>query len=533
MLSSSSERPKDDGNVRTTWWRTQAIVGGVVLLLLILSIAVVVYDRHRVAMSELETVAMHEERHIEAWLRARWASAGLSGTSFPQAELYRAWREGGDETARDRLFLRLRQFAEAGGFANVALLDTSLGLLWAAEPLTVELAAVARAHWPAGAGSGSQAFLETDWRDPGDPMVGIAAALPTQGPEAAPVVVYLLMADELLAHAFRDWIGTTAHMRTVVFRAGDGGLVGVADPSSTGETAFEDWSMPWSRDTAPAVRLARGALEPGASAVGPNDAGVPVVAAGGTVGALGWYFLVERERARVWATVVPTVALSVVVAALLFGAAMVGLARLRDRQALLAERAASVARAQRFEALALLQAVSDASPDAIFAKDLDGRYILVNRAAADFAGLAPDQMIGRDDSGIVSAEEFQRVREHERRVAREGRVMTFEERVSLPIGQRTFEASKGPLRDGSGRVFGVYGISRDATEARRVQRTIEMQARALERQVEDLERFNRAFVDREIAMIDLKRQVNAAMRALGRPEAYDLSGIDAEEDQGA
>jgi len=505
----------------------------VVVLLLALSVAWVLQGRLREARRQLETVAAMEEHHIEVWLGERWASAGLSGTSFPQAELYQAWRTEGDEVALDRLFVRLRQFAEAGGFANVALLDQGLDLVWSAEPLTVDLSAVARAHWPAGAEPGSQAFLETDWHGPSDPMVGVAVALPTEGSEAAPVVVYTLMADDMLTRALRAWAGTNPPMRVIVFRATAAGLEGLADTSGAVSGAFESWSMPWSHDTAPAVRLAREELEPGASAVGPDDRGVPVLVAGGTVGALGWYFVVERERARVWATVVPTVALAAVIAALAFVAAAAGLARLGDRQALLAELAASGARAQRSAALTLLQAVSDASPDAIFAKDLEGRYTLVNSAAAAFAGLAPDEMIGRDDSGIVSADEFERLREHERCVAREGRVMTFEETVSLPLGQRIFQASKGPLRDGSGNVFGIYGIARDVTESLSAQRTIEEQARALQRQVEELERFNSAFVDREIAMVELKRQVNAAMRALGRLEPYDLGDVDADEDQGA
>ena len=110
--------------------------------------------------------------------------------------------------------------------------------------------------------------------------------------------------------------------------------------------------------------------------------------------------------------------------------------------------------------------------------------------------------------------------------------MTFEETVSLPIGQRTLQASKGPLRDAAGRVIGVYGISRDVTESLRVRRTVEEQAHALARQVEELARFNRVLVDREIAMIELKRQLNA-VRALGRPEPYDLGDIDGAEGQGA
>ena len=45
----------------------------------------------------------------------------------------------------------------------------------------------------------------------------------------------------------------------------------------------------------------------------------------------------------------------------------------------------------------------------------------------------------------------------------------------------------------------------------------------LARQVEELERFNRLAVGRELRMIELKRQVNQLSEQLGRDTAYDLS----------
>ena len=47
--------------------------------------------------------------------------------------------------------------------------------------------------------------------------------------------------------------------------------------------------------------------------------------------------------------------------------------------------------------LEILQAVIDATPDAIFVKDLDGRYVIVNEAAASFLGKSPDEVVGRND----------------------------------------------------------------------------------------------------------------------------------------
>jgi hypothetical protein len=50
---------------------------------------------------------------------------------------------------------------------------------------------------------------------------------------------------------------------------------------------------------------------------------------------------------------------------------------------------------------------------------------------------------------------------------------------------------------------------------------------ALRERNEELERFNRATVGRELDMIALKREVNALAQELGRPPPYDLSALDA------
>ena len=45
--------------------------------------------------------------------------------------------------------------------------------------------------------------------------------------------------------------------------------------------------------------------------------------------------------------------------------------------------------------LSILQAVIDATPDAVFVKDLEGRYLLVNAVTAGFLGSRPPSSIGR------------------------------------------------------------------------------------------------------------------------------------------
>ena len=43
----------------------------------------------------------------------------------------------------------------------------------------------------------------------------------------------------------------------------------------------------------------------------------------------------------------------------------------------------------------ILQAVIEATPDAIFVKDLEGRYVLVNEAFSRFIGKSQAEIVGR------------------------------------------------------------------------------------------------------------------------------------------
>ena len=48
----------------------------------------------------------------------------------------------------------------------------------------------------------------------------------------------------------------------------------------------------------------------------------------------------------------------------------------------------------------ILQAFFEATPDAIFVKDLEGRYVLVNDAAARFLGRTPAEILGKRDGEL-------------------------------------------------------------------------------------------------------------------------------------
>lgn len=125
--------------------------------------------------------------------------------------------------------------------------------------------------------------------------------------------------------------------------------------------------------------------------------------------------------------------------------------------------------AQQQRSLRLLAAIARASQDAIFAKDLNGKYTLFNEAACVYASKSIDQVLGHDDIAVFPAQaEF--LQAGDREVLVDGRVQTVELTLdTAQRGVRTFLVTKGPLRDSEGKVTGIFGLSRDITERKRAE----------------------------------------------------------------
>ena len=118
---------------------------------------------------------------------------------------------------------------------------------------------------------------------------------------------------------------------------------------------------------------------------------------------------------------------------------------------------------------AMLRSVIDGIADLVYAKDAEGRYLLVNLAAADASGLRPDQILGHTDADLLPGPAAASLRAADRRVIASGLPHRSREELVTPDGPRVYQALKAPWRDAAGRVAGVVGVSRDVTEEEQAQ----------------------------------------------------------------
>src|SRR5229473_234116 len=121
----------------------------------------------------------------------------------------------------------------------------------------------------------------------------------------------------------------------------------------------------------------------------------------------------------------------------------------------------------------ILQAVIEATPDAIFVKDLEGRYVLVNEAAARFLGKSPAEIVGKHDLELYPEETARRFIEDDRYVLSTGKPHAFEGVATSETGTQAYLVTRGVYRDKDGQILGSFGISHDITELRLAHETLD------------------------------------------------------------
>lgn len=112
----------------------------------------------------------------------------------------------------------------------------------------------------------------------------------------------------------------------------------------------------------------------------------------------------------------------------------------------------------------LFSAIAEGTSDAVYVKDTQSRYMMVNSASADIMGKSVEDIIGKTDKDLFPEEIAVSLVQGDRIIIETGETRTFEEMVRVKgTEDKVFLSTKGPIWNEDGNIAAVFGISRDIT----------------------------------------------------------------------
>jgi PAS domain S-box-containing protein len=120
----------------------------------------------------------------------------------------------------------------------------------------------------------------------------------------------------------------------------------------------------------------------------------------------------------------------------------------------------------------LLEAIVEGAPDLIFARDAEGRFILVNSACARVFGRPRLEIYGRRVSELVDYALAQQVESVDKQVLATGEPVVTENTFHPGDRPRVYMTTRSALRNAAGEVIGILGIARDITERKKMEEAL-------------------------------------------------------------
>lgn len=117
-----------------------------------------------------------------------------------------------------------------------------------------------------------------------------------------------------------------------------------------------------------------------------------------------------------------------------------------------------------------IEAFINNSPAAMYLKDLEGRYQMLNQTCIDLAGGNPDLYLGQTDDALYPAAIANQIRANDLQVIQSGESITVEEIGTHPDGtEHTYISNKFVLTDQAGKPYALGGVSTDITNLKQTE----------------------------------------------------------------
>jgi PAS domain S-box-containing protein len=105
----------------------------------------------------------------------------------------------------------------------------------------------------------------------------------------------------------------------------------------------------------------------------------------------------------------------------------------------------------------------DSTKLVVYLKDINGRYLYVNKRYEEVSGVPADKIVGKFDKDLFSPEVADLFLAQDRKVLAHGQPLEFEETIPLPGGERSFLTEKFVLKTAEGEAVGVGGFCTEIT----------------------------------------------------------------------
>ena len=128
-----------------------------------------------------------------------------------------------------------------------------------------------------------------------------------------------------------------------------------------------------------------------------------------------------------------------------------------------------------------LRTLIDSMPDFIYFKDRTSRFIVVNEISAKGHNITTEEMVGKTDYDFLPKEDADKYYFDEQNIMSSGEALiNMEETTTQSDGTKIFmSATKIPLKDTSGNVIGLVGISRNITHQKEIEQELRHNAEVM------------------------------------------------------
>jgi PAS domain S-box-containing protein len=113
------------------------------------------------------------------------------------------------------------------------------------------------------------------------------------------------------------------------------------------------------------------------------------------------------------------------------------------------------------------ETVLETMSPAVFLKDTEGQYILMNRACRELFDVDSTEAVGLTDDDLFPPAVVEKARSDDKQVIEDGEVIEIEETVPTPTGDTVRLTRKSPVYDDDGEITALCGVSTDITEQKR------------------------------------------------------------------